>query len=144
MYKKIFIIIVGLVLFFPGKLKSQSCLASAGSDTSVCTGDGSQYRNFIYVEDLADVHIQVLNNKAENQILNAEGMRRISIKEIAETIQKLMGNEVSIEYVEARPGDYKGKEASNDKIKKFLSWEPRVDFEEGMKRTIDWFKCNGF
>ena len=56
MYKKIFIIIVGLVLFFPGKLKSQSCLASAGSDTSVCTGDGSQYRVYLdgsqsYVEN---------------------------------------------------------------------------------------------
>ena len=56
MYKKTFIIIVGLVLFFSGKLKSQSCLASAGSDTSVCTGDGSQYRVYLngsqsYVEN---------------------------------------------------------------------------------------------
>jgi|TARA_B100001971_G_C17734811_1_gene307771 nucleoside-diphosphate-sugar epimerase len=55
-----------------------------------------------------------------------------------------MENEVSIEYVKARPGGYQGKEASNDKIKRLLGWEPRVDFEEGMRRTIDWFKSNGF
>ena len=79
-------------------------------------GDGSQYRNFIYVEDLAEAHIKALNDKAENQILNVEGMRRISIKEIAETIRKLMDNDVSLEFIPERSGDYEGKEASNEKI----------------------------
>ena len=107
-------------------------------------GDGSQYRNFIYVEDLADVHIKALNDKAENQILNVEGMRRISIKNIADTIRELMDDEVLIEYIPERPGDYEGKEASNEKIKRLLGWEPKIDFEDGMKETIDWFKQNGF
>lgn len=74
------------------------------------------------------------------QLLNLEGMRRITIKEIAETIQKLVENNVKIEYLPARPGDYEGKEASNDKIKRLLGWEPKIDFEEGMKRAIDWYK----
>lgn len=104
------------------------------------SGDGSQYRNFIYVEDLAEAHILALKKEAENQILNLEGMRRITIKEVAETIQKLLDNEVKIEYLPARPGDYKGKEASNDKIKRLLGWEPKIDFEEGMRRTIEWFR----
>lgn len=104
------------------------------------TGDGSQYRNFIYVEDLADAHILALKPEAENQILNLEGIRRITIRETAETIQKLCDNEVRIEYLPARPGDYEGKEASNDKIKRLLDWEPKIDFEEGMRKTIDWYK----
>ena len=104
------------------------------------TGDGNQYRNFIYVEDLADAHIFALKEEAENQIFNLEGMRRITIKEIAETIQKLCDNEVKIEYLPARPGDYEGKEASNDKIKRLLSWEPKMDFQEGMEKTIAWYK----
>jgi len=104
------------------------------------TGDGSQYRNFIYVEDLADAHIFALKPEAENQILNLDGMRRITIKEIAETIQKLVGNNVQIEYLPTRPGDYEGKEASNDKIKRILGWEPKVDFEEGMKKAIAWYR----
>lgn len=109
-------------------------------DPITITGDGSQYRNFIYVEDLADAHILALNEKAENQILNLEGMRRISIKEMAETIQNLVANDVQIEYLPARPGDYEGKEGSNDKIKRLLGWEPKIDFEEGMRKTIEWFK----
>ena len=104
------------------------------------SGDGSQYRNFIYVEDLADAHVLALNNKAENEILNLEGMRRISIKEIAETIEILHDKDVTVEYIDSRPGDYEGKEASNDKIKRLLNWEPKVDFQEGMKNTIEWFK----
>ncbi len=104
------------------------------------TGDGSQYRNFIYIEDLAEAHILALKPEAENQILNLEGMRQISIKEVAETIQKLVSNNVKIEYLPARPGDFQGKEASNDKVKRLLGWEPKVDFEEGMGKTIEWYK----
>tara|TARA_B100000519_G_scaffold137759_1_gene119232 strand:- start:1410 stop:2318 length:909 start_codon:yes stop_codon:yes gene_type:complete len=107
-------------------------------------GDGSQYRNFIYVEDLADAHILALDDRAENQILNVEGMRRISIKNIADTIQNLMADNVSIQYIPERPGDYDGKEASNEKIKKLLNWEPKIDFQDGMKKTIEWFEKNGF
>ena len=107
-------------------------------------GDGSQYRNFIYVEDLAEAHILALGNKAKNQILNVEGMRRISIKDIADTIQELMEDSVTVQYIPERPGDYEGKEASNQKIKSLLGWEPKVDFEEGMKKTIEWFQNNGF
>ena len=104
------------------------------------TGDGSQYRNFIYVDDLADAHVLALSDKAENEILNLEGMRRISIKEIVETIDTLYDKNVTIEYMDARPGDYEGKEASNDKIKRLLDWEPSIDFKEGMLHTLEWFK----
>ena len=55
-----------------------------------------------------------------------------------------MDDEVSVEYIPERPGDYEGKEASNEKIKRLLGWEPKIDFEDGMKETIDWFKQNGF
>lgn len=104
------------------------------------SGDGSHYRNFIYVEDLVEGHIFALREEAENQIFNLEGKERVTIKQIADTIKKLVGGNVKIEYLPARPGDYAGKEASNDKVKKVLGWEPKVKFEEGMKRTIDWYK----
>ena len=106
-------------------------------------GDG-KYRNFIYVEDLADAHTIALNKKAENQILNVEGMRRISIKDIADNIHNLMDDEVTIQYIPERPGDYEGKETSNEKIKRLLDWYLKINFEDGMKETIEWFKHNGF
>ena len=70
-----------------------------------------------------------------------EGLRPVSIKEIAETIRKLVGD-VKIEYEEARPGDYEGKIVPSDKAKRELGWQPRVDIEEGIKRYIDWYKSH--
>ena len=67
-------------------------------------------------------------------------MRRITIKEMAETIQQLLEKDVKIEFIPSRPGDFEGKEASNDKIKRLLGWEPKVDFREGMEKTIAWYK----
>lgn len=107
----------------------------------VVYGDGNQYRNFIYVEDLAEANVAALKDIARNQMYNLEGLRPVSIKEIAETVRKLMGD-VKIEYREARPGDYKGKIVSADKAKKELEWEPKVDIEEGIRRYIEWYKSN--
>ena len=103
-------------------------------------GDGSQYRNYVYIEDLAKAHVLALSKKAENQVYNLEGSRKITIKQIAETIKKIMGGDVKIEYIPARPGDYKGKEISATKAKEELGWEARINFEEGMKRYITWYK----
>ncbi|MFX0195746.1 MAG: NAD-dependent epimerase/dehydratase family protein [Candidatus Hodarchaeota archaeon] len=103
-------------------------------------GDGSQYRNFIYVEDLADAHLKVFNKKGENQIFNLEGVRKITIKEVADTINKLLGGKVKIEFIPARPGDYAGKQVSDEKAKQLLGWRPTTDFEEGMRKTIEWYK----
>jgi len=102
-------------------------------------GDGLQYRNFIYVEDLARGNVQALADVAENQIYNLEGPRPISVKEIAETIQRLVGD-VKIEYKAPRPGDYRGKTVSSEKARRDLGWTPQVDFEEGMRRYIEWYR----
>lgn len=102
-------------------------------------GDGMQYRNFLYVEDLARGNVLALADIAENQIYNLEGPRPISVKEVAETIQKILG-EVKIEYKPPRPGDYRGKVVSADKAERDLKWEPVVKFEEGMRRYIDWYR----
>jgi UDP-glucose 4-epimerase len=103
------------------------------------SGDGSQYRNFIYVKDLAEGNVAALKEVAINQIYNLEGIRPITIKEIADTVKRLVSN-VTIEYKEARAGDYGGALVSNDKAKKELGWEPKVDFEEGVRRYIEWYK----
>lgn len=113
--------------------------AFAGESLTIA-GDGSQFRNFIYVEDLAQAHILAMREKAENEIYNLEGIRKITIKEVAETVQKLVEGDVKIIYTPARPGDYTGKEVSRQKAKRELGWEPTTDFEEGMKKTIEWYK----
>lgn len=102
-------------------------------------GDGSQYRNFIYVEDLVEGNVAALQDIAKNKIYNLEGMRPITIKEVGETVSKLIPG-VKIEYKDARAGDFKGKIASNEKAYRELGWKPKVDIEEGISKYIDWHK----
>jgi len=102
-------------------------------------GDGSQYRNFIYVEDLAEGNVAALKDVAKNKTYNLEGLRPITVKEVAETVKKLIGS-VEIEYKEERPGDFEGKVVSGDKAKRELDWEPKVDFEEGVRKYISWYR----
>jgi nucleoside-diphosphate-sugar epimerase len=59
----------------------------------------------------------------------------------AETVKKLVGD-VEIEYKEGRPGDFEGKVVLAEKARSELGWEPKVDFEEGVRRYIEWYKQN--
>ena len=114
--------------------------ALAGEPITIM-GDGSQHRNFVYIDDLARAHVLAAKDIASNQTYNLEGRRPITVREIAETIDRLLGG-VKIEYVPARPGDFHGKTVSASKAKRELGWEPEIDFEEGMRRTIQWYKAN--
>lgn len=102
-------------------------------------GDGLQYRKFVYVEDLAEGNVLALKSIAKNRIYNLEGNEKITIKQIAETIQKIIGK-VEIKYVEGRQGDFSGKEISNRRAREELGWEPKVKFEEGLRRYIEWYR----
>jgi len=104
-------------------------------------GDGSQYRKFIYVEDLAEGNVLALKEIAKDKIYNLEGKEKISIKQVAETIRKILGK-AEIRYVKGRPGDFSGKEILSNRAKEELGWEPKVSFEEGVRRYIKWFKEN--
>jgi len=102
-------------------------------------GDGSQYRKFVYVEDIARGTVLSLKDIAKNKTYNLEGDEKITVKMVAETIRKLLGD-VKINYAEARPGDYAGKEILNKKAKEELGWYPQISFEEGLDRYIRWCK----
>ncbi|MBM3712103.1 MAG: NAD-dependent epimerase/dehydratase family protein [Actinobacteria bacterium] len=102
-------------------------------------GDGMQYRNFIYVEDLAKGNVAALQENAKNQIFNLDGMRPVTVKEVAETVCNFIPGS-KIEYRNIRLGDFKGRIASNEKALKMLGWQPTVDFKEGVKKYIDWYR----
>jgi UDP-glucose 4-epimerase len=103
-------------------------------------GKGSQYRNFIYVRDLAEAHVLAMQDKAENQTYNLEGPQKVTVLEVAEGIRSAIGEHVKIEFVPERPGDFGGKEVSAEKAWKELGWKPKVAFEEGLRTTVEWFR----
>ena len=115
--------------------------ALAGEPISV-TGDGSQFRRFVFAEDLARAHPLALREEAANQTYNLEGSQKVSIMEAAEAVAQVTGKEVVIQYGEGRLGDDRGIGVSIAKAWEELGWEPRVDFHEGLRRTIQWYLEN--
>jgi UDP-glucose 4-epimerase len=102
-------------------------------------GDGSQFRKFVYVEDLADGNVLALKPIAHNKIYNLDGAEQVTIREIAETVKRLVGS-VDIQYIPGRQGDFRGKEVSSELARRELGWEPSVRFEEGVRRYLHWYK----
>ena len=103
------------------------------------SGDGSQYRQFVYVEDLAEGNVLALKPAAAHNTYNLDGSQKITIRQIAETIQKILGK-VEIVYTEGRPGDFAGRECVSLKAKEDLGWEPKVSFEDGVRQYIKWYQ----
>ena len=102
-------------------------------------GDGHQYRKFVYVEDLAEGNVLALKSVAKNKIYNLEGTEKTTIKQIAMSIQSILGKEVNIEYTSSRPGDFSGQEILNHLAEKELGWKPKTIFKDGLKKYIKWF-----
>lgn len=103
-------------------------------------GKGSQYRNFIYVRDLAEAHVLAMKDQGENQTYNLEGPQKVTVLEVAEGIRSVIGEHVKIEFVPERPGDFGGKEVSAKKAWRELGWKTKVNFEEGLRTTVEWFR----
>src|SRR5437879_4267910 len=112
-------------------------MALDGSPITV-HGDGSQHRNYVYVEDLARAHVLALRPEAANQVLNLEGDERVTIRHLVDCIGEALALEPNVSYTDARAGDYEGRAISNAKAAAVLDWRPTVAFAEGLRRTVEW------
>ncbi|MFD8753868.1 NAD-dependent epimerase/dehydratase family protein [Kitasatospora sp. NPDC059577] len=112
--------------------------ALAGRPITIA-GDGRQSRNFVYVEDLADAHVRALSPSAEDQTFALEGSTAVSVRDIADTVDDLLGP-VSIEHIGGRKADYTGRRISSAQAKRLLGWSPQTNFAEGVRRYADWYR----
>jgi UDP-glucose 4-epimerase len=104
-------------------------------------GDGRQTRNFVYVEDLADAHVRALSPVAQDQTFALEGSTAISVRDIADTVDRLLGP-LTVEHVPARTADYDGRRISAAQAKRLLGWAPRTSFDDGVARYADWYRAS--
>ena len=103
-------------------------------------GDGSQFRYYVYVGDLADAHVRAIERPAAaNRVIALEGTDQVSIRRIAETVRDLLG-EVEITYTPARPGDFKARPVDARNASELLDWRPTTSFEEGVSRYLEWYR----
>ncbi len=100
-------------------------------------GDGLQSRRFVYVEDLADGVAAGLADVATNRVYNLASDENVTIKQIAETVQEIVGD-VEIVYTPARPGDFGGKVVSSERALRELEWSAATPFAEGVRRYVVW------
>ncbi len=102
-------------------------------------GDGSQSRQFIYVKDLARGNAACLNQAAENQIFNLNGKKKVSVIQIVKTLEEILGKKATLNFVEDRKGNFKGRFISSEKARRLLDWAPTLDYEDAMRLYVDWF-----
>ena len=102
-------------------------------------GDGSQTRSFCYVSDLID-GIYRLAMSDFHEPVNIGNPTEMTIKQFAEEIIRITGTSASIEYHPLPVDDPKVRQPDITRARKILNWEPRVDFEHGIKQAIDYFQ----
>lgn len=102
-------------------------------------GDGKQTRSFCYIDDMIEGLIKLSQIDYHNPV-NLGNPNEITILELAEIIKKMTNSKSKIVFRPIPEDDPKVRMPDIAKAKKHLNWEPKVNLEEGLKKTINWFK----
>ena len=105
-------------------------------------GDGTQARDFTYIDDIAEGTVKALK-KLDYEIINLGGGRDpVSLLKIIKMIEKRLNKKGNFEYESFPKTDIKETWADIKKAKKLIDWTPKITLEEGLDRTIDWYLKN--
>lgn len=115
-------------------------------DTPVIFGDGEHSRDFTYVDNVVDANIKAAQaTMGIGETMNVANGERITLNELLNVLKKITGREdVEADYQPPRAGDVRDSQAENSLAVEFLGYERLVDLEEGLRRTIDWWKNSRF
>jgi dTDP-glucose 4,6-dehydratase len=129
---------------YPEKLIPLCVLNALAGDPLPVYGDGLQVRNWLYVEDFARAIDCVLRDGRAGEVYNVGGPDEEANIELVRQILALCGRDESlIEHVTDRPGHDRRYSLSSEKVRG-LGWEPRTRLEDGLPRTVDWYRDNGW
>jgi nucleoside-diphosphate-sugar epimerase len=104
-------------------------------------GNGEQTRDFTYVANVVDGVLRACDApKANGQIINVATAGRVSLNQLFETMKRLIGATVAPVYADPRPGDVSDSQADITLARELLGYEPTVTFEDGLERTVDWYR----
>ncbi|HVS29623.1 MAG TPA: dTDP-glucose 4,6-dehydratase [Solirubrobacteraceae bacterium] len=129
---------------YPEKLVPLMVLNALHGDSLPVYGDGRNVRNWIYVEDFARAIGHVLDAGVAGEVYNAGGPDECENLEVVRRILELTGRDESlIDFVEDRLGHDRRYSLSSEKLRA-LGWSPMVRFEEGLERTVAWYRDNAW
>jgi UDP-glucose 4-epimerase len=105
----------------------------------VIYGDGEQTRDYVYVGDVARANLAAVSHQGSG-VFNVGTARETSVNELFEAMRASAGSDVPKEHAPAKPGEQQRSVLGIERSRQGLGWEPRVSLDEGLDRTIDWFR----
>ena len=123
-----------------GRVVSNFIVAALKEEPLEIFGDGEQTRSFCYVSDLIDVILKMMNKDDLIGPVNIGNPGEFTIRELAEKILKLTGSRSKIQVREERSDDPVRRRPDISLAREKLGWEPSVDLEEGLGKTIEYFE----
>ena len=115
-----------------------------GEKEVVCWGTGKPTRGFLYVEDAAEGILLATEKYNKSDPINLGTDLEISIKDLAELIAKLVGFKGEIRWDTSKPDGQPRRRLDTSRAEREFGFKARMDFTEGLKRTIEWYKGNCF
>jgi UDP-glucose 4-epimerase len=114
-----------------------------GGDPLVIYGDGSASRDFLYVDDLCQGIVDALLHPDARPVVHLSSERETTLVELARLIVEATGTEVPIEHHGRRRGEVERNFAMAGLASEVLGFSPSISLEEGIARTVAWFRSNG-
>ena len=111
---------------------------TSGKKEVICWGTGSPFREFLYADDLADACLFLMNNYSEEQFINVGSGAEISIKQLAETVGKVIGFEGHIVWDHTKPDGTPRKLMDSSRLFA-MGWKPRFELEDGIRFAYEDF-----
>jgi nucleoside-diphosphate-sugar epimerase len=104
-------------------------------------GDGEQTRDFTYIANVVDGVLRaVMAPRASGSVINVATGARISLNRLFDAMRTLTGSHVNASYAPPRHGDVKDSQADITRARDLLGYEPLVSFDEGLRRTLEWYR----
>ena len=128
---------------FPEKLIPKTIILAKQGRNIPIYGNGKNLRDWIFVDEHCDAVYEILMNGKSGQAYNISANNEISNMKIVSDILEIMGKSNDlIEFVEDRPGHDYRYSLDSSKIKNELGWSTKINFEEGIRKTIEWYEKN--
>lgn len=106
-------------------------------------GDGLQSRDFTYIDNVVQANFNALftkNESALNEVYNVAVGERTTLNQLFETLRDVAGSDLKANYGPDRAGDVKHSLADISKAKNYLGYDPKVDINEGLKKSFEWYQ----
>ena len=106
-------------------------------------GEGEHTRDFTYVANVVDGVLRACQAPAASgEVINVATGGRISLNQLFRTVRDLVGARVEPIYAAPRAGDVRDSQADIQKARQLLGYEPKVSFDEGLKKTVEWYRAS--